>query len=137
MNGWKTFVRHQAGAIFVTVLDFSVMTALVKLALTSAVVGTIAGAATGGFTNFLMGRRWIFSATAGDAHAQALRYAAVSGASLVWNAVGEYIVHDRLGVQFQIARVLVAATVSVAWNFPLHRYFVFPHPQPRIAAISA
>jgi hypothetical protein len=30
---------------------------------------------------------------------------------------------------------MVAAVVSVAWNFPMHRYFVFPHP-PTAAATA-
>jgi putative flippase GtrA len=125
-----TFARHQAGAIFVTALDFAVMTALVTLAGTSAVVGTVFGAATGGVTNFILGRKWIFAATGASARHQALRYTAVSAASLLLNAAGEYVLHDRLGLQFQIARVVIATLVSVAWNFPMHRYFVFPVQRP-------
>ena len=125
------FLRHQAGAIFVTVLDFTTMSLLVQLAHTSAVIGTVIGAALGGTTNFILGRKWIFSARAEAASHQALRYTLVSGLSLVLNAAGEYLLHDRLGLQFQLARVMIAALVSVAWNFPMHRYFVFPQqPSP-------
>jgi putative flippase GtrA len=129
--GLATFARHQAGAIFVTLLDFTTMTVFVRWFGTSAVLGTVFGAAVGGVTNFVLGRKWIFSATGANARHQALRYTLVSGLSLVWNAAGEYVLHDRLGIQFQIARVLVATLVSVAWNFPMHRYFVFPSPQRR------
>ncbi len=103
------------------------MTVLVKQLGTSAVLGTVVGAAVGGVTNFILGRRWIFSASrpGSSVRGQALRYAAVSGVSLVLNATGEFLVHDCLGVQFQIARALVAALVSVAWNFPMHRNVVF------------
>jgi putative flippase GtrA len=130
-----TFARHQAGAVFVTILDFTTMTVLVKQLGTSAVLGTVVGAAVGGVTNFILGRKWIFGGASRDANVrrQALRYAAVSGASLVLNATGEYLVHDCLGVQFQIARAIVAALVSVAWNFPMHRNVVFAHPQAAAA----
>jgi len=121
------FLRHQAGAIVVTALDFATMSALVQLVHTSAVFGTVVGAALGGVTNFILGRKWIFSARAEAASHQALRYTFVSGFSLVLNAAGEYVLHDRLGLQFQVARAMIAALVSVAWNFPMHRYFVFPH----------
>ena len=120
-----TFLRHQAGAIFVTALDFSVMTVVVTQLGGSAVLGTVVGATIGGVTNFILGRRWIFAATVSSARHQAVRYTAVSGASLVLNATGEYFLHDRLGLQFQVARALVAVVVSIAWNFPMHRYFVF------------
>ena len=119
-------MRHQTGAIFVTALDFATMSVLVQALGTSAVVGTIVGAALGGVTNFVLARKWIFAATEASAGHQALRYAVVSGASLVWNAGGEYVLHDRLGLQFQLARAIIAALVSVAWNFPMHRLFVFP-----------
>jgi putative flippase GtrA len=121
-------LRHQAGAIFVTILDFSTMSLLVQALGTSAVAGTIAGAAVGGVTNFVIGRRLIFGATEGSGGGQALRYAIVSLASLTLNAAGEYLLHDRLGLQFQLARICVAALVSVTWNFPMHRHFVFPRP---------
>ncbi len=121
-----TFVRHQAGALFVTALDFTIMSLLVTQLGVSAALATAAGAAAGGVTNFVLGRKWIFAgASSAGAHQQALRYALVSGASLLLNAGGEYLLHDRLGIQFQVARVIIAALVSVAWNFPLHRHFVF------------
>ena len=41
------------------------------------------------------------------------------------NALGEWLVHDRLGVQYLLSRALVAVVVSLAWNFPLQRHFVF------------
>jgi putative flippase GtrA len=135
------FVRHQTGAIVVTVLDFTTMSLLVRELGTSAVFGTVVGAATGGVTNFVLGRRWIFGTRDARVDHQAARYAAVSGMSLVLNALGEYLLHDRLGLQFQVARVLIAALVSVAWNFPMHRHFVFahthespaPHPAPSLS----
>jgi len=86
---------------------------------------TALGASAGGVTNFLLGRRWIFRAHESAAGPQALRYALVSAASAGWNALGEWLVHDRLGVQYLLARALVAFVVSLAWNFPLQRHFVF------------
>ena len=91
--------------------------------------GTAVGAACGGVTNFLLGRRFIFRASDGRAGAQALRYAITSGTSLGLNALGEYAVHDALGVQYVAARALVAVLVSLAWNFPMQRWFVFGWPE--------
>ena len=81
LAGLATFARHQTGALIVTALDFGVMSACVRLFGWSAVTGTVLGAFTGGVTNFVLGRRWIFASTSGDARAQALRYASVSIAS--------------------------------------------------------
>jgi putative flippase GtrA len=117
--------RHQIASILSTAVDFGVMVLTVEILRRSAVVGTIAGATCGAVANFQLGRHWTFGA--GDDHPapQALRYALVSGASAGLNALGEYGVHDGLGVQYFAARALVAVAVSLLWNFPMQRHFVF------------
>jgi putative flippase GtrA len=124
--------RHQLGGLAATLVDFAVMSAVVGLLGVNAEVGTVAGAATGAVANFLLGRHWIFHGEAGGAMGQARRYVAVSAASLVFNTLGEYVLHERGGVQYQLARVVVAVVVSVLWNFPMQRRFVFG-AEPRLS----
>lgn len=126
--------RHQLGALAATAVDFFVMTLLVTTGAAGAVVATAVGATLGAITNFLLGRTWIFRASHGAPGPQILRYAAVSGASAGWNALGEYALHDRLGMQFFVARLVVSVVVSLAWNFPLQRAFVFRAPAARVAS---
>ncbi|MEZ4407356.1 MAG: hypothetical protein R3A52_12880 [Polyangiales bacterium] len=52
----------------------------------------------------------------------------MSAASLGLNAAGEYVVATRLGVDYVLARVAVSVAVSLLWNFPMHRLFVFRQP---------
>jgi len=94
-------------------------------------VGTVLGSALGAVTNFTLGRYWVFGTTTERTLSQAGRYAVVSATSLILNTVGEYLMHERLGLQYQLARVLVAVMVSMLWNFPMQRHFVFPRsPTP-------
>ncbi len=127
---WKTLGRHQVGSIVATFVDFGLMTLLVVLGVCGATPATAFGASLGAVTNFTLGRTWIFAAQSGAAAPQALRYALVSGASAGLNAFGEHISHDRLGMQFLLARALVAVVVSLVWNFPLQRAFVFRSTSP-------
>ncbi|APR84893.1 CDP-diacylglycerol--glycerol-3-phosphate 3-phosphatidyltransferase [Minicystis rosea] len=120
--------RHQLGSVVATVVDFGVMVLAVELLRISAVLGTLLGAAAGGIANFQLGRHWIFEAEQGNIAGQALRYALVSGASAGLNALGEYVVHVRLGVGYLPARAIVAVVVSLCWNFPMQRHFVFRGP---------
>jgi putative flippase GtrA len=117
--------RHQAGALIATVVDFSTMVACVQTAGIDPVPATSIGAACGAITNFIVSRTWIFEARTSSAAPQALRYVLVSGASLVLNTFGQWLLHTELGVQYVVARLVVAVLVSVAWNFPMHRAFVF------------
>jgi putative flippase GtrA len=121
----SSFGRHQVGALVATAIDFGTMSALISGFGLFAPLATAIGAALGGVSNFLLGRYWIFSAKDGHAGEQAWRYVLVSGVSLGLNAGGEYILHDRLGIQYLLARVIIAAAVSVGWNFPIQRAFVY------------
>jgi CDP-diacylglycerol--glycerol-3-phosphate 3-phosphatidyltransferase len=128
-----TFGRHQVGSVVATLVDFGIMSALVSGFELPAALATGIGAAAGGVTNFTLGRHWIFRARDARAATQAWRYALVSLVSLLLNAAGEYVLHDRLGVQYLLARVLVSISVSVCWNFPLQRGFVYRQGQPQTA----
>jgi putative flippase GtrA len=118
--------RHQIASIVTTAIDFLTMTLAVELLGLSPVVATVAGATVGALTNFQLGRRWIYEAHAHDtAASQGVRYAVVSGASCGLNALGEYLLFNKLGLYYLLARAIVAVTVSLGWNFPMQRYFVF------------
>ncbi|HKU37648.1 MAG TPA: GtrA family protein [Polyangiales bacterium] len=120
-----TFLRHQAGSLAATVFDFSTMIGMVQLLHVHPALGTAVGAAAGGMFNFLLGLHWIFPAGRSTAFGSALRYALVSVASLGLNTAGEYVLVSWLGVQYVLARLLVAIGVSVLWNFPMQRDFVY------------
>ncbi len=118
--------RHQAASAMSAAVDFGVMIACVSGLGLGPVAGTVWGASAGALTNFSLGRHWIFEAHERAWAPQALRYAAVSAASLGLNAAGEYLVAVRLGVAYVAARALTAVVVSLAWNLPMQRRFVFP-----------
>lgn len=118
-------VRHQLGSLVSGFVDFATMIALVHGLSFGPSLATACGAAFGAVTNFLLGQRLIFTGAAGSTSGQVLRYALVSGTSLLLNTSGEYVLTSGMRVQYVVARAFVALTVSVLWNFPLQRYFVF------------
>jgi putative flippase GtrA len=122
---WRTLGRHQVGAVVASVVDFGTMIFCVETLRMSPVAATGIGATVGGATNFALGRLWIFRPRSGALSAQAARYALVAAASACWNALGEYLVHDRAHVGYVVARLLVAVVVGLLWNFTVQRSFVF------------
>lgn len=125
--------RHQLGALAATLVDFAVMIGCVHAGLPP-VAGTAVGAGSGAVANFSLGRHWIFPAGSPErVRRQAVRYAVVSLASLALNTLGEFVVHDVAHVQYVLARVVVAGVVGLAWNYPLHRAWVFaPRSESRV-----
>ena len=129
-QGLLLFARHQAGGAIASVVDFGLMTAGVELAAMRPSLATALGALGGAITNFILARHLVFRAAAGVAWHQAARYAVVSMVSLLLNAAGEWLLAERLHVGYFGARLLVSAIVAIAWNFPMHRWFVFALPKP-------
>jgi putative flippase GtrA len=124
-SGLLLLGRHQIGGLVATLIDFTVMTLVVDGLSVNAELGTSLGATCGAVANFALGRYWIFRRASAPAAGQAARYAVVSLTSLLCNTLGEYVLHERCGIQYQLARVGVALLVSVVWNFPMQRTFVF------------
>lgn len=122
--------RFNISSLVATAVDFGVMIASVSLIGLSPVVGTVFGATSGAVTNFLLGRHWTFEVAEAPPSGQAVRYFLVSAASLGLNAGGEDLLAGHLGLQYVAARVIVAVTVSMLWNFPMQRYFVFQPANP-------
>ncbi len=122
---WWSLLKHQVVAIGATATDFSIMIACVELGRLSPVAATALGAASGAVTNFTIGRRWVFRATARPFKNQAAKYGVVSAGSLALNSLGEYVFQGVVHIPYVAARILVAALVGVLWNFPMQRYFVF------------
>ena len=118
-------IRHQIGALVATAIDYAVMILTVSFFRALPAIGTALGAASGGCANFLLGRFWIFPATGGTTEAQAGKYVLISLSSLLFNTAGVHILTRRCGVQYIAARLLVSTFVSIFWNYPMHRSFVF------------
>ncbi len=118
-------VRHQAAACVATVVDFAVMILLVSGAGAAPAAGTALGAACGGVTNFILGRRWVFRAHGHRRAPQAARYLLVTLGSLLLNTAGVHLLAVGLHAQYVAARIVVAIAVSILWNYPMQRTFVF------------
>jgi putative flippase GtrA len=117
--------RHQLGAVAATAVDYTVMIAFVSGLGAAAALGTAVGAASGGVVNFTLGRRWIFRRADADAGPQARRYAMVSLGSLLLNTFGVHALSGVLQYPYVAARLAVSFAVSLLWNFPMQRRFVF------------
>jgi putative flippase GtrA len=85
-----------------------------------------AGAVTGAAVDFSLKRHWAFD-RAHRAHVgrEGLRYLWVSAVSLVLNLPVAYGLVDGLGLPAVPGVIAASILVGVAWNYPLHRWYVF------------
>lgn len=133
MEPLRLLGKHQLAALAATAVDFGMMVALVESHATGPVLATAIGAVCGAITNFLLGRNWIFpGATIARVQAQAIRYGMVSATSLGLNALGVFVLSTLFLVPYLLSRLAIALIVSIGWNFPLHRHFVFRHQETEL-----
>lgn len=120
-----SFKRSQIAALVATAVDFGTLVFLVEVCSVWYVLATATGAFLGAITNFIMGRKWAFLAETGSVSQQAVRYAMVSGGSLLLNSGGVYAFTDGLGYAYFVSKLIVAVLVAIFYNFPLQRYYVY------------
>jgi putative flippase GtrA len=128
--GWEA-VRHATASILATIVDYVTMIVLVSLAGFRPVPATAIAASAGAVTSFTLSRYFTYrAATHVAAGHQMWRFVLVSGTSLCLNTLGEYLLHDRVGLQYILARVITSLAVSGGWNYPMLKYFVFSGRPP-------
>ncbi|HEY1269607.1 MAG TPA: GtrA family protein [Candidatus Binatia bacterium] len=117
--------RSQVASLTATLVDFSSMVFLTEVAGIWYVAATASGAFIGAVVNFLLGRHWTFTAGHEAIHGQVVRYAVVSAVSLALNTAGVYLLTEYAHLHYTLSRVIIAISVGLLFNFPLHRHFVF------------
>jgi putative flippase GtrA len=124
------FVRGNFSSAVASGLDYLLVTVLV-LAGTHYLCAAAAGAVAGAVTDFGLKRYWAFDREAkGAIHHEGLRYLAVSGASLALNLAVAYGFVDGLHLPAIPGVIAASLVVGVAWNYPMHRYYVFRSAHP-------
>jgi len=102
------------------------VTALVLLGV-HYLAGAAAGAAGGAATDFALKRHWAFDRhVKGAVHREGVRYLAAAVGSLGWNLLLSYALVDGLGLPPVPGVIAASVVVGFVWNYPLHRYYVFP-----------
>ena len=74
---------------------------------------------------FLLNRWWSFGSS-DMAHRQLLRFCAVAGANYFFSTAWMWLVSERLGVQYLLARI-ANIILAISWNFLLYKHWVYAH----------
>jgi putative flippase GtrA len=128
------FVRANLASAIASGLEWLLVTGLV-LAGVHYLAAAAAGAVMGAVTDFSLKRHWAFdrSHRAGVGR-EGGRYLAVSAGSLALNLPAAYALVDGLGLPAAPGVIAASILVGIAWNYPLHRWYVFRGAVPGAAA---
>jgi putative flippase GtrA len=134
--GLGRWLRHHLVALVVTLIDYAVMVACVERLGLGPVSGAAVGALFGAICSFGRGRWFTYQTIGAAVGAQASRFVLVAGASLGWNAAGEYLFASMLGLQYVVARIITSVIVSNGWNYPMQKLFVFSIKESSVGSSS-
>lgn len=112
-------------AVVSTIVDYSLMIGIVELTALGPVAATPIAAFAGAVTNFTMNRNFTYRVGDRPMRGQLWRFVLVSGCSLGWNTLGEFLFLKVPHLHYFLARVITSTIVSNVWNYPLLRFFVF------------
>lgn len=119
------FIRSGLTSLLTTVFDFAVLTGCVELLHVNYVLATWLGTVVGSLSNFTINKHWAFKGSEVPLPHQLGRFVLVQAGSSAWNTLGVWLLTRYGGLQYQISKLIVAAVVAVAWNYPMNRLLVF------------
>jgi phosphatidylglycerophosphate synthase/putative flippase GtrA len=139
LSGW--FQRAWFASAIATAVDYGTFTILVEVVGIYTGSSRALGAAIGAVTNFTVNKIYTFRTRENSVLVEVPRYAAISLTSLLLNTVGVILLTEGLRWNPLVAAAVVGLAVSLGWNLPLHRIFVFREqtvrPRPVLALIGA
>lgn len=121
----KTFFKANVASLVASFCDYSITVASKEWLKIDPVWSTVIGTAFGGVINFMINRYWVFDRGKASALVHGKRYFIVWAGNLLLNAAGAYILINLLGVNYMIAKLITSLTVSLAYNYPLQKGYVF------------
>jgi putative flippase GtrA len=120
-----TFTKAQIASLLATGIDFVVTILLVRAVgwphLGSSIVGTLCG----GVTHFLVSRIWVFRAQEQRWSRQLHRYLLVWTGNLLLNMSLFFLLTHYIGINYVLAKIVVAVGIAVFYNYTLQKRFVF------------
>ena len=139
LSGW--FQRAWIASAIATAVDYGTFTILVEVVGVYTGTSRALGALLGAITNFTVNKVYTFKTRENSVLVEVPRYAAISLTSLLLNTVGVILLTEGLRWNPLIAAAVVGIAVSLGWNLPMHKVFVFREqsgrPRPVLALIGA
>ena len=139
MGGW--FQRAWMASAIATVVDYGSFTLLIEVAGIYTGTARALGALLGAVANFTLNKVYTFRTQGSSMVVEVPRYAGISLTSLLLNTVGVILLTEGLRWNPLLAAALVGVLVSLCWNLPLHRVFVFrehgAQARPALALLGA
>ena len=120
-----TFAKAQVASFTASVVDYWCTIISVELVGIWYVWASAVGTVVGGFTNFYLGRNWVFKRREKDRHKQMIKYLIVWTGYFILTTFGVFLLTHFSNLNYIISKALVSLVMAVSYNYPLQKRYVF------------
>jgi putative flippase GtrA len=121
----STFIKSQASSIISTVFDFLTTIVCKELFYFAIVLASLLGTLVGGITNFALGRNWVFNKREKKMPMQVVKYILIWNGNLLLTTLGVFVATKYIGLNYIVAKIMVAVIMGTTYNYLLQKKFVF------------
>jgi putative flippase GtrA len=112
-------------SLLATGIDFTVSWLLFRIGGAPYLLAGALGTVTGGICHFLISRNWVFQSREKSWSGQVFRYLMVWLGNLGLNISVLFLLTRYAGMNFLLAKIVVAVGIAVFYNYVLQKRFVF------------
>lgn len=105
-------------------IDFGITWLLKEKARANKYIANSTGFILAATSNYIWNRLWTFESKSGEIAVEYFSFIIISVAGLGINNLVIYLLHDRLGMNFYLSK-LVAIGIVTLWNFTMNLIFTF------------
>jgi putative flippase GtrA len=120
-----TFAKAQVASFTASVVDYWCTIIAVELVGIWYVWASAVGTVVGGFTNFYLGRNWVFKRREKDRQKQMMKYLIVWTGYFILTTFGVFLLTHFSNLNYIISKALVSLVMAVSYNYPVQKRYVF------------
>lgn len=121
----KTFAKTQMASFMASGIDYCCTILCVELLHLWPVWASALGTMAGGYTNFSIGRNWVFQQGNEALRRQLMRYLLVWLGYLFLMTSAVFLLTHFTDTNYVVAKIGVSVILAVSYNYPLQKKFVF------------
>ncbi|HIX53892.1 MAG TPA: GtrA family protein [Candidatus Sphingobacterium stercoripullorum] len=123
-KSFLTFFKAQASAFIGGLSDYAIMLFCTEVLGIHYTLSIVISGTLGAVVNFSINKYWTFKSPS-PIGGQLVRFVVVVLGSIALKSSGTYLVTEFVEIDYKISRIIVELVVSLLFNYPLQRYWVF------------
>lgn len=121
----RTFLKFQTSSLISTIVDYSITLFLTENLKILYLISSVIGVFSGGVTNFLINKNWVFKIKDNKNSKRVILYIIVWVINLLMNTLGLYLLTEFGHINYKYSKIIVSLIVGLTLSFFAQKRIVF------------